>query len=91
MTARARKHRRKTRDSEITEEVVEGIYIEGQYKIENVPGYAEPFKRVTDHLRKCMDSDDYKPSEQEQEEFGRALAELMWIEMCYRFTKGEYP
>lgn len=65
-------------DQEITEEMVEGIYIESRYKIENIPGYAEAFKRAGNCLRKVIDG-----GECDQRELVDAMTELLMIEMLH--------
>jgi hypothetical protein len=66
-------------DEEITEEMVEGIYVESQYKIENIPGYAELFKCAAVYFRKIFDGE--KLSEKEQEDFNRVMFEMYLAEM----------
>jgi hypothetical protein len=69
-----------TKKNEITEEVVEGIYAEHQYKCETIEGYAEAFERLSGLMQKAMDNDD-KPSKQARDDINKAMAELAFIEM----------
>jgi hypothetical protein len=68
-------------DEEITEEMVEGIYVESQYKIENIPGYGELFKRVSVYFRKIFDGE--KLSEKEQEDFDNVMLEMYLAEVTF--------
>jgi hypothetical protein len=68
----------------VSEDYVEGIYAESQYKIENVPGYAEVFKRVKTCMLKFL-GDDYRPTEAELAEFDRVMGELMLIEIGHHY------
>jgi hypothetical protein len=72
-------------EEEITEETVEGIYVESQFKIENVPGYAEAFKRVSAILRKSIQGT--KLNKRDEKELGHAMGELMMLDMEYQFSK----
>jgi hypothetical protein len=66
------------------EQEIEGIYAESQYKIENVPGYAEVFKRVKEIMTKFI-TIEYCPTEQELAEFDLAMGELMIIELSHYY------
>lgn len=76
--------RRGKRKRTLTERDVVGIYAENQSKIENIPGYAEAFERVSACLRKYL-ADDYRPSGQDDDQLKRAMGELFWIEMLHRY------
>jgi hypothetical protein len=77
---------------ELSEDVIAGIWADHQYKIENVPGYAEAFKRVSNCLRKSIDDDDYKQSKQDKEELDRALADVYILDLMhhYRFKRPPF-
>ena len=66
-------------DDEITEEVVEGIYIEHQYKIENIPGYAEAYERAYKLMKRIIDDD--RPVEPDDGALGSELAAALFE--CY--------
>jgi hypothetical protein len=70
-------------DEEITEQMVEGIYAESQYKIENLPGYAEAYKRAYACFKKFME-DGYEPNKHDQEKLDQALGEMMILEFLHR-------
>jgi hypothetical protein len=70
-------------EEEITEEIVDGIFIEHQYKIENIPGYAEAAKQASKCMRKIFDGEEL--TDQEHEELDRAMGELMMLEIAHRY------
>jgi hypothetical protein len=72
-------------EEEITEEMVEGIYVESQHKIETMPGYAEAFKRVQKCFETCIDED--RKLGPDDQEFAKALLELWLLDMKYQRTK----
>jgi hypothetical protein len=65
----------------LTEEEIEGIYIEHQYKIENIPGYAEAQERLFGLFRRLLDDDSKTTSPQDEEEFDKAVFDLWKSEM----------
>jgi len=70
--------RRRKNEDEITEEMVEGIWAENQYKIENIEGYAAAFERAKNIMLNVVDRE---PSDQEKQDMANAMAELMFLEM----------
>jgi hypothetical protein len=66
-------------EEELTEEAVEAIYAESQYKIENVPGYADAFQRAYKSMTKIVLSND-EPTQQDRDEFDRAMLDLYLID-----------
>ena len=52
-------------DDEITEEMVEGIYIEHLHRIETLPGYAEGFERISKLMKRVIDEDKPEPPDDE--------------------------
>jgi hypothetical protein len=72
----------------LTEEEIEGIYIEHEYKIENIPGYAEAEKRLFELFGRLLDGGNLaRPHD--QEEFDKAMADLWMIEMEWSMKQRE--
>lgn len=66
----------------ITEEVVEGIWAESQYKVENIPGYADLFKRAGDALSVLVDNDNKDPKA--FEDVLKIMFEMYLLELRHR-------